>query len=95
MRVVLRGKVEKGCGRERRENESSLDVAWLIFLIIMNKKKKKTKYIVVKENESLKIKFCNGYHWQTKTFTNEELDDIFYHERKKYEKWLEEQQFTG
>ena len=38
----------------------------------------KTKYVVVQAKESLKIKFCNGYHWQTKTFTNEELSDIFY-----------------
>ena len=38
----------------------------------------KTKYVVVQAEESLKIKFCNGYHWQTKTFTNEELDAIFH-----------------
>ena len=41
----------------------------------------KTKYVVVQAKESLKIKFCNGYHWQTKIFTNEELDDIFYPDR--------------
>ena len=37
----------------------------------------KTKYVVVQEKESLKIKYCNGYQWQTKTFTNEELSEIF------------------
>ena len=44
-----------------------------------NKKEKmKTKYVVVQTGESLKIKFSDGYGWHTKTFTNEELSDIFY-----------------
>ena len=38
----------------------------------------KTKYVVVQAGESLKIKFSDGYGWETKTFTNEELSDIFY-----------------
>jgi len=37
----------------------------------------KTKYIVVQENENLKIKHSSCRGWQTETFTNHELEEIF------------------